>query len=147
MYAIQTGTKFLKPLAGPSWRSSYDIVVTASPKFIKSHQEAVAQRDAILEQIATSISLFEGYIASEGAKVARELAKIPKLEAKLAELSELPYKEVCKKIPKVEKQLKDAQWYRTANSLSSWRRDIARLERIRAGNVRVVKMQQQLVDA
>jgi hypothetical protein len=145
MYAIQTGTKFLKPSA--SYTSFYDIVVTETPKFVKTHQEAIAQRNAILAQIDKSIGYFEAQMASEGAKVAKELARIPKLEAKLAELSELPYKEVYKRIPRYEKELKDAMWYKTANSLSCWRRDIARLERIRKGNIRVVKMQQELVDA
>ena len=145
MYAIQTGTKFLKPSA--SYTSFYDIVVTETPKFVKTHQEAIAQRNAILAQIDKSIGYFEAQMASEGAKVAKELARIPKLEAKLAELSELPYKEVYKRISRYEKELKDAMWYKTANSLSSWKRDISRLERIRAGNIRIVKMQQELVDA
>jgi uncharacterized protein YicC (UPF0701 family) len=145
MYAIQTGTKFLKPSS--SYRSFYDIVVTETPKFVKSHQEAIAQRNSILAQIDMSIKAFEKQMAEEGAKVTKELARIPKIQAKIAELSELPYKEVYKKIPRYEKELKDAMWYKTANSLASWRRDIARLERIRAGNVRVVKMQQELVDA
>ena len=145
MYAIQTGTKFLRPSS--AYRSFYDIVVTETPKFIKSHAEAIAAKNAILAQLDKSIANFQSQLESEGKKVARELARIPKLEAKLAELGELPYKEVYKKIPKVEKDLKDAMWYKTANSLASWRRDIARLERIKAGNVRVVKMQQQLVDA
>ena len=145
MYAIQTGTKFLKPSA--SYRSFYDITVSETPKFVKSHQEAIAHRNAILAQIDQSIERFEAQMAAEGAKVAKELARIPKIEAKLAELKELPYKDVYKKIPHYEKELKDAMWYKTANSLASWRRDIARLDRIRKGNVRVVKMQQQLVDA
>jgi len=145
MYAIQTGIKFLKPSS--SYRSFYDIVVTETPKFVKSHQEAIAQRNSILAQIDMSIKAFEKQMAEEGAKVTKELARIPKIQAKIAELSELPYKEVYKKIPRYEKELKDAMWYKTANSLASWRRDIARLERIRAGNVRVVKMQQELVDA
>jgi len=145
MYAIQTGTKFLKPSS--SYRSFYDIVVSETPKFVKSHQEAIAQRNSILAQIDMSIKAFENQMAEEGAKVAKELARIPKIQAKIAELSELPYKEVYKKIPRYENELKDAMWYKTANSLASWKRDIARLERIRAGNVRVVKMQQQLVDA
>ena len=145
MYAIQTGTKFLKPSS--SYRSFYDIVVTETPKFVKSHQEAIAQRNSILAQIDMSIKAFEKQMAEEGAKVTKELARIPKIQAKIAELSELPYKEVYKKIPRYEKELKDAMWYKTANSLASWRRDIARLDRIRKGNIRVVKMQQELVDA
>jgi len=144
MYAIQTGTKFLKPSA--SYTSFYDIVVTETPKFVKTHQEAIAQRNAILAQIDKSIGYFEARMASEGAKVAKVLARIPKIQAKIVGLSELPYKEVYKKIPRYEKELKDAMWYKTANSLSCWRRDIARLQRIKAGNIRVVKMQQQLLD-
>ena len=145
MYAIQTGTKFLKPSS--YYRSFYDIVVSETPKFVKSHQEAVAMKNAIVAQIESSIAAFERNVAEEGAKVAKELARIPKLEAKLAELKELPYKDVCKRIPKLEKELKDAMWYKTANSLSSWKRDISRLDRIRTAGVRVVKMSQQLVDA
>ena len=145
MYAIQTGNKFLKPSA--EYRSFYDITVSETPKFVKSHAEAIAHRNAILAQIDTSIGRFEEQMKAEGAKVSKELARIPKLEAKLAELSELPYKEVYKKIPKYEKELKQAMWYKTANSLSSWKRDIVRLERIRNGNIRVVKMSQELVDA
>lgn len=145
MYAIQTGTKFLKP--SQYYNSFYDIVVSETPKFIKSHQDAIAQRDAILARIDTSISRFEQQMESEGKKVAKEVAKIPKLQAKLDALKELPYKEVYKKIPVVEKELKDAQWYKTANSDFSWGREITRLKRIRANGVRVVKMQQELVDA
>jgi len=145
MYAIQTGNKFLKP--STQYRSFYDIAVSDTPKFLKTRDQAVEHRLAIVAQIQTSIKLFEQNIESEGKKVAQELAKIPKLEAKLAALKELPYKDVVKKIPQVEKQLRDAMWYKNANSLASWRRDIARLERILKGDVRVVKMQQTLVDA
>jgi hypothetical protein len=145
MYAIQTGSKFLKP--STQYRSFYDITVSETPKFVKSHQEAVAHKNAMVAQILTSIKAFEKNVDSEAAKVAKEVAKIPKLEARLAELKELPYKDVVKKVPQVEKQLKDAMWYKTANSVNSWKRDIARLERILKGDVRVVKMTQELVDA
>ena len=145
MYAIQTGNKFLNPKV--SYRSFYDIEVSATPKFVKSHQEAVAHKNAMVAQILTSIKAFEKNMESEGKKVALEVAKIPKLEAKLAALKELPYKDVVKKVPRVEQELKDAMWYKTANSLSSWKRDIARLERILKGDVRVVKMTKELVDA
>lgn len=140
MYVIQTGNKYLKPSL--SYRSFYDIVVSETPKIIKSHTEAVAAKNAILAQIDKSIATFEAQMAAEGAKVLKELKRIPKIQAKLDELMELPYKEVYKKIPRYEKELKDAMWYKTANSLSSWKRDIARLQRIKEGNVRVVKMQQ-----
>jgi uncharacterized protein YicC (UPF0701 family) len=145
MYAIQTGTKFIKPSS--SYRSFYDIVVTETPKFVKSQQEALAHKKAIIEQLDKSITAFEKQMAEEGAKVAKELARIPKLEAKLEALKELPYKEVYKKIPRAERELSDALWYKRANSVSTWKRDIARLQRIKEGNIRVVKMQQTLVDA
>jgi hypothetical protein len=144
MYAIQTGTKFLKPKQ--SYGSFYDIEVSADPKFVKSEKEALAHKKAMLAQLDQSIANIERNIEVEGAVVAKRLARIPKLEAKLAELGELPYKDVAKKIPRIERELKDAMWYKTANSLSSWRRDIARLQRIKEGNIRVVRMQQQLVD-
>ena len=140
MYAIQTGNKFIKP--SQEFRSFYDIVVTDTPKFVKSYEDAVKLADQVAKQIDQSIAAFLRNISTEEKTVNKYLSKIPKLEAQLAELQELPYKEVFKKIPKVEKQLKEAQWYKTANSLSSWKRDIARLERIKAGNIRVVKMQQ-----
>jgi hypothetical protein len=144
MYAIQTGTKFLKPSI--SYRSFYDIEVSATPKFVKTQQEALAHKKAIIEQLDKSIAAFTKNVEAEAAKVAKEVAKIPKLEARLEALKELPYKDVVKKIPRVEQQLKDALWYKTANSVGDWKRDIARLQRIKEGNVRVVKMQQELVD-
>lgn len=137
MYAIQTGTKFIKPSS--AYLSAYDIVVSASPKFVKTQQEALAHKKAIIEQIDRSIAAV--------ATVAKEVAKIPKLEAQLAELQALPYKDVANKIPRVERQLHDARWYKTASSVASWKRDVARLQRIKAGNICVVKMQKTLVDA
>lgn len=137
MYAIQTGNKFLKP--NEQYHSFYDIVVTETPRFIKTKQDAETVKKAIIKQLDTSIARFQAQMESEGAKVAAELKKIPKIQAKLDALKELPYKDVYKKIPRYEKELKQAMWYKNANSLSSWKRDIARLERIKEGKVRVVK--------
>jgi hypothetical protein len=86
-------------------------------------------------------------VAEESAKVNKEVARIPKLKAKIEALKELPYKDAVNKIARAERELENAKYYKTYNSVNSWKRDIARLERIKAGNVRVVKIQQELVDA
>jgi hypothetical protein len=139
MYAIQTGSKFLKPQT--SYRSFYDVSVSDNPKFLKTLTEAKAHCGCIKAQIDTSIARFTKMIQEESATVNKEAAKIPKLKAKLEALKELPYKEVVNKVPRVERELANARNYKTSNSINSWKRDIARLERIKAGNIRVVKMQ------
>lgn len=147
MFAIQTGSKFLNARFFLDPNSVFELTVSSTPKKYKDRSEVDRVAELIKDYLDSRIASIQKIIDSEQATLAEAVKEVARLEAKLAELIEQPYKEVAKKVPQVERKLAQARWQVNNNSVSSYRKELSRLERIKAAGGVVVKVQQTAVAA
>lgn len=142
MFAIKSGVKFIRAKFFLDPHEVYDFSLSDEPKTYKQRSEADRIAVLVRERIVKLLARYTEYVENETRRRDESLRKVEKLQARLAELYLQPYGEVEKKVANTRKAIEAAEWYIKNNSIRSWTRDISRLERIRAGGVSVVKIQQ-----
>jgi hypothetical protein len=142
MYAIKSGTKFVKARFYLDPNEVFDFSISDEPKTYKTRAEAERVMKLVLDKIARSIRFYTEQIDSDSLKARKSQLKIYQLTEKLEELYTQPFKEVEQKVARVRKQISDAEWYTNNNSIRSWSRDLARVTRIGDTGLTVVKIQQ-----
>jgi hypothetical protein len=145
MFAIQSDGKFLNARFFIDPNRVFELTVSNTPKTYKTRSEVDRVKTLICEYVDGRINRIQKNIVSERAEVDRAEKNVVRLEARLDKLVEQPYKTVVKKIPQVKRQLEQAQQRVKDNSVNSYKKDLRRLEQIRASGAAVVKMQQTAV--
>lgn len=140
MYAIQNGSKFVKARFFLDPNEVFEFSVSDEPKTYKTRAEAERVMGLVLDKMTRSLAAYQKMIDDESAKVSKSKKSLERLEAVLEDLYTQPYKAVEKKVAQTRKQIANAEWYIKGNSVKSWSRDLARLERINQAGLSVVKM-------
>ena len=142
MYAILNDRKFIRARFFLDPNEVFEFSVSDEPKHYKTRAEAERVMELVKAKIARSTKFYTEQIAKESAKAEQSARDIVKLKARLEELYAQPFKLVEKKVAETRKKIESAEWYVKSNSVKSWGRDLARLERISRAGLRVVKIQQ-----
>ena len=142
MYAILNDRKFIRARFFLDPNEVFEFSVSDEPKYYKTRTEAERVLGLVEAKIAKSTKFYTEQIAKESAKADKSAKEIIRLQGRLEELYEQPFKDVERKVAQVRKQIESAEWYVKSNSVKSWGRDLARLARISKAGLRVVKIQQ-----
>lgn len=125
MFTITAGKDtYIKDMAYGQIRTS------AQPRLYKTFEEARAYSNAVMVEGRRLIEAYTGYADAEEKKVAKARKDVARINAKLEELYTQPYKEVERKVATARKQLENARYYLSNNSITSYRRSAARIEKI-----------------
>lgn len=144
MYAIQVGSKFAKVEYFIDPDKVWNVVVTATPKTYKSRVVADQELQRMNEWLDQQIARAEEVIEGTEAFVAKNKKDVARLEAKLEDLLDLPFREVEKKVAQVRKEIAKAKSDigSSTPSIRSYKQDLARYNKIRSAGARVVLIQQ-----
>lgn len=145
MYAIQTGTKWIKPEQFMERNSIFNLVVSANPKIFATQKEAEDMLSMTRTYLAGRIQNTEAIIAQVNKVKATAERDIARITAQIEALEVQPYKEVVTKIRALEKKAAAAGSRLRGAIDQDYRRDLARYQRILESNPRVVKIQQTVI--
>lgn len=139
MYAIElNNSKFLNVeyFLGPD---VYKVVVSSRPSQYKTRQAAETDLVKAIDHIDMLIANMEKREASNKATVAKAQTRMNKITATLAELVELPYKDVVVRINALNKEHASLVSKVEINN-TTYAREIARLKRIKEAQPTVVEI-------
>ncbi len=144
MYAIQSGSKFIKVDYYVDPNEVWNVVVTATPKTYKSRVVAERELQRMNEWLDHRIARAEEVIEGTEAFVAKNKKEVIRLEAKLEGLLDLPFREVEKKVEQVRKAIAKAgsEVGSSTPSIRSYKQDLARYQRIKSASAAVVLIRQ-----
>ena len=144
MYTIQTGSKFLKVEYYIKPDEVFTIKVSDTPKIYKTRASAQTDLTRAVDWLAKKIDWAEKSIRDAEAKVVKNRMVVESLQAKLAGLLDLPFRDVEQQVATVRKSIARAESnidYHNP-SIRSFRQDLARYNRIRTAGASVVGLQQ-----
>ena len=144
MFTIQTGSKFLKVEYYIKPDEVFNIKVSDTPKIYKTRASAQTDLTRAVDWLAKKIDSAEKSIRDAEAKVVKNRKVVESLQANLAGLLDLPFRDVEQQVATVRKSIARAESNIDYHNLSirSFRQDLARYNRIRTAGASVVGLQQ-----
>ena len=144
MYTIQTGSKFLKVEYYIKPDEVFNIKVSDTPKIYKTKAAAQTDLTRAADWLARQIDWAEKCIRDTEAEVVKNRKVVERLQAKLAGLLDLPFREVERQVATVRKSIARAESDIGCHnpSIRSFRQDLARYTKIRAAGAAVVGLLQ-----
>ena len=109
MFAIQSGTCFLKPRQLFDQYALFDLTVSAKPKIYKKKEDAARMLDLSIRFMNESIVRSNELVIEHKAEVAKNKQKLVSVINALAKLKLQPYQDVKAKIERLDRTMRNVK--------------------------------------
>ena len=142
MFAIQSGSKFIKLKHYIDPDKIWDFTVSSEPEKYRTQAEAKLWADRFIKFLDGEIQWKEKSIAETNKSVERAKRDLVRLQAQLDEMVRQPYKDVAQKVRALERKIANAGSAARHKGVPSFRQELGRMVKVRNAGVAVVKVRQ-----